>query len=87
MFARFFTRRRTLLPSAVRLSAPVLAVVLAATAIPIELRKPVVTQLSVRAYRSDVFLNIVGYVPVGLVLSGMNPIRVAVAAGRTHSIV
>jgi hypothetical protein len=59
--------------------------VLAATAIPIELRWPAygVTRFSLLAwYGIDVLANIAGYVPVGIALSGLGRSRaVAVAAG------
>jgi VanZ family protein len=64
----------------VRLALPVLTIVLAATAVPIELRYPDAAQLRFSAYRSDVLLNILGYLPVGLVLATWGPARVAVTA-------
>jgi uncharacterized membrane protein (UPF0136 family) len=53
---------------------------LAATTVPIELQQPDVTQLSVAAFRADVVLNIVGYLPLGVVLATLGPARVAAAA-------
>src|SRR5262245_12222049 len=54
--------------------------VLAATAIPIGLRWPAVTLLSFTPYRSDVVLNILGYLPLGFVLANRGLWRAAVSA-------
>jgi len=51
--------------------------VLAATAVPIELRHPDVTNLSFTAFRTDIILNILGYLPVGIVLATVSTARVA----------
>src|SRR5262245_54117047 len=53
----------------IRLLAPVLTLVLAATAIPIELRRPDFSLLNFGVFPVDVAVNIAGYVPVGLVLA------------------
>lgn len=68
------------MPRSVRLTAPVLTMVLAATAIPIEVRRPDLTELTFTAYRADVLLNIVGYLPLGFVLPRLNIGGVAATA-------
>jgi hypothetical protein len=65
----------------IRLGAPVLAMVLAATAIPIALRPPQPPEwfpLSLDAY--DVLTNIAGFVPVGIVLAAIGPLRAVTVA-------
>src|SRR5262249_1692993 len=57
----------------IRLLAPVLTLVLAATTIPIELRHPDFSLLSFSVFPVDVVANIAGYVPVGLVLADVGP--------------
>jgi len=63
-----------------RLPVPVVGMVLAATLVPIELRRPDFSDLSFRAFRGDLILNVLGYVPVGLVLAKLRPARVAAIA-------
>jgi hypothetical protein len=53
---------------------------LAATTVPIELRRPDLAELNLDAFPADVFLNVLGYLPVGVVLATLNPGRVAVIA-------
>jgi VanZ family protein len=64
----------------IRLRAPVLTLVLAATAIPIELRTPHAAALSSRIYPFDLIANVLGYVPVGMVLSDSGLIRAGLIA-------
>jgi hypothetical protein len=54
--------------------------VLAATAIPIELRPPGHITLGFAIFVSDVLANIAGYVPVGIVLGALGPLRAVGAA-------
>jgi VanZ family protein len=72
--------RRSLAPHRISLTAPVLTMVLAATSIPIELRVPVSGHVSFRAFAPDAILNIVGYLPLGVVLASQSAARVAIAA-------
>jgi hypothetical protein len=60
-------------PSADRITlrGPVITMVLAATAIPVELRPLGRATLSSHAFASDVAVNVAGYVPVGMVLAGL----------------
>jgi hypothetical protein len=62
------------------LRAPIIVMVLAATAIPIELRPPGDVALGFDIYASDVLANVAGYVPVGIVLGGLGPLRAVIAA-------
>jgi glycopeptide antibiotics resistance protein len=65
------------------LRGPVIVMVLAATAIPIELRSPTyeASGFSVSApLLSDVFANILGYVPAGIVLWDLGPLRAVITA-------
>jgi hypothetical protein len=54
--------------------------VLAATAIPVELRPLRYATLSFNILVSDVLANVAGYVPVGIVLGGLGPLRTVIAA-------
>jgi VanZ family protein len=63
------------------LRAPVIVMVLAATAIPIELRPLGHTTLSLDINDwPDIVENIAGYMPVGIVLGGLGPLRAVLAA-------
>ena len=65
----------------VRLRAPVLIMVLAATAIPVAFRPPQQPELlpsSIDVY--DVLANIAGFVPVGIVLADLGPVWAVIAA-------
>jgi hypothetical protein len=54
--------------------------VLAATAIPVELRPPGGVALGFAIQASDVVANVLGFVPVGIVLAGSGPLRAVIAA-------
>ena len=54
--------------------------VLAATAIPVELRPPGHAVLGFSIEAADVVANVAGYVPVGIVLAGLGPLRAILAA-------
>ena len=54
--------------------------VLAATAIPVELRPLCYATLNFHILASDVMANVAGYVPVGIVLGGLGPLRAVIAA-------
>jgi hypothetical protein len=54
--------------------------VLAATAIPIELRSPSLATWGFGVWPSDVLANVLGYVVVGIVLTDLGPIRAVIAA-------
>ena len=65
----------------INLRVPVLAMILAATAIPIALRPPQPPEwfpLSLDVY--DVLANIAGFVPVGIVLAALGPLRAVTVA-------
>jgi hypothetical protein len=70
----------------IRLRAPVLAMVLAATAIPIALRPLQQTELLTFSIGADeidavdIVANILGFVPVGIVLAALGPVRAVTAA-------
>ena len=64
------------------LTAPVIFLVLAATAIPIELRPLKEAELSFSVDDvSDIIANIIGYLPVGIVLGGLGNWRAVFIAG------
>lgn len=66
----------------VDLRAPVMLMVLAATAVPVELRPP--GSLTFSIHRLDAVANVAGYVPIGMVLAGWPPLRaLLIAAGMT----
>ena len=54
--------------------------VLAATAIPVELRSPSLATWSLGILPSDVLANVLGYVAVGIVLADLGPFRAVIAA-------
>jgi hypothetical protein len=64
----------------IRLRIPVIVIVLAATAIPIELRPLGAVGWAFSVSLSDVLANILGYVPVGLVLAEFGPGRALLSA-------
>src|SRR5262245_52800786 len=68
------------------LRAPVIFMVIAATAIPVELRPLGHLAVTFNVFSWDFIANIAGYVPVGIVLAGLGPLRALVAAA-TMSIV
>jgi hypothetical protein len=66
------------------LGVPVIAMVLAATAVPVEPRSPTygVSGFGIsEPLLSDVLTNILGYVPVGIVLGDLGPFRAVAIAG------
>ena len=65
---------------AIALRTPVIFMVLAATAIPVELRPPDHLTLSFDIYAYDFLANIIGYVPVGIVLGKLGFLRAALTA-------
>jgi len=67
------------------LRAPVIVLVLAATAIPVEVQPPSHLLVHFNVFSGDFIANIAGYVPVGIVLAGLSPLR-AVATAATMSI-
>jgi hypothetical protein len=64
----------------IRLRAPVILLVLAATAIPVELRPLGWNTLDFGIYGSDVVANVLGYVPVGIVLGELGLLRAVTTA-------
>jgi hypothetical protein len=60
------------------LRAPVIVSILAATAVPVELRPPGSLGFSIQLF--DVLANIAGYVPIGIVLAALSPVRAMLAA-------
>lgn len=64
----------------IALRVPVITMVLAATAIPVELRPLGHATLDFGIYAYDVVENIAGYVPVGIVLGGLGPLRAVIVA-------
>jgi hypothetical protein len=64
----------------IRLRAPVIFLVLAATAIPVELRPLGHATVDFGIYQYDVVENVVGYVPVGIVLGELGMLRAVVIA-------
>lgn len=64
----------------ITLRVPVIWMVLAATAIPVELRPLGHATLAFGVQASDFFENVVGYVPLGIVLAGLGPLRALIAA-------
>jgi hypothetical protein len=64
----------------ITLRIPVVLMVLAATAVPVELRPLYYVTLSFGISVSDVVANVAGYVPVGMVLGGLGPLRATIAA-------
>ena len=60
--------------------APVILLVVAASAIPVELRPPGGVTLDFKIFASDFAANILAYVLVGVVLGGLGPLRAIFAA-------
>lgn len=65
----------------IALRVPVVVLVLAQIAIPVELRPLGCATLSLSIEASDVITNIVGFVPVGIVLGGVGILRAVIVAG------
>jgi len=65
----------------VSLRAPIILMVLAATAIPVEIRPVSHVTLDFGIYASDVVANIAGYVPVGIVLGELGLLPAVIIAG------
>jgi len=65
-------------PPGIGLKGPVILLVLAATAVPIELRAPGRLGFSIQPV--DVLSNVAGYIPVGLVLCELGPLTAILAA-------
>ena len=68
------------LPAKISLRAPVITMVLAATAVPIEFRPLGDATLRFGLDVPDILANVAGYVPVGIVLGGSGALRAIVAA-------
>lgn len=67
----------------INLRVPVILLILAATAIPVELGPPTTVGLSVQPI--DVLQNILGYLPVGMALAGLTAVH-AIAVAATVSV-
>jgi VanZ family protein len=65
----------------ITLRVPVLLLVLAATAVPIELRPPAHPTLNFPIDTADFLANIAGYVPVGIVLGEIGALQAIIVAG------
>jgi VanZ family protein len=70
----------------ITLRVPVIFMVLAATAIPIELRPFEQVALSVGFQTSDFLANVAGYVPVGIVLGGLGFVWAGIAAATLSTV-
>lgn len=81
ILARHLDRRSV----SIALRAPVILMVLAATAIPIELRHSGQVSLSFGFATFDAFANVVGYVPVGLVLGGIGWVPAVIVAAMVST--
>ena len=64
----------------IALRVPVITLVLAATAIPVELRLPSHDGWTFSFFSFDVLLNVLGYIPVGIVLGELGPFRAVTTA-------
>jgi VanZ family protein len=62
------------------LSTPVIALILAATAMPVEFRPPTDATLDLRIEPADVLFNVLGYIPLGVALAGRGFRRTIIAA-------
>ena len=84
--ARIFALRMRIFPdlnrstTGITLRAPVIMLVLAATAIPIEWRPLGDVPLGFDVQVSEFAANVAGYVPVGIVLGDLGPLRAVVCA-------
>ena len=72
--------------SRLALRIPVITLVFTATAIPVELLLFGAADLSFDLNLSDIALNILGYVPVGVVLAGMGSIPAIILAGLVSAV-
>ena len=70
----------------VALWAPVALLILAATAVPVEMRELGRTTLNFGISPADFAVNVVGYVPLGLALAGLGSLRAVVAAALISTI-
>ena len=61
------------LANRIALRVPIITMVLAATAIPVELRSPRIDAWNFQVFTGDLLANLLGYVPVGIVLGGLGP--------------
>ena len=64
----------------VALAAPTLLLVLAATAVPVEVRELGRATFDFRVYPLDFAANVIGYLPLGVVLAGLGTLRAVTAA-------
>jgi len=70
----------------VALRGPVVLLILAATAVPVEMRPPGYATLNFEIFPLDFAVNVAGFVPVGLVLTGLGSLRAVVAAALISTI-
>ena len=70
----------------VTLWAPVVVLILAATAVPVEMRELGQTTLGFEIDPVDFAVNVLGFVPVGLVLAGLGSLRAVIAAALISTI-
>ena len=70
----------------IALRIPVIVLIFAATAIPVEIRSQGPATLGFTIQVSDVAANILGYVPIGIVLGGVAPIRALITAALISTI-
>src|SRR5262245_9178305 len=68
------------LAKSIRLRAPLIVMILAATAIPVDFRPLEQVKLDLAFDPLDILANVVGYVPVGLVLGEFGLLRAGLAA-------
>ncbi|MDW6021592.1 LamG-like jellyroll fold domain-containing protein [Mesorhizobium sp. BAC0120] len=70
----------------VSLTRPAVLLILAATAVPVEMRPPGYATLDFTLYPADFVENLAGYAPLGLVLAASGPLRAVVAAALISAI-
>lgn len=70
----------------ITLKAPVVMLVLAATAVPVELRPLGQAELGFDIHVADVLANVAGYVPVGIVLGALGLLRAVIAAAAIATV-